>query len=149
MNEMNTCHPQIILLSEYIISWDRLQLIDSHTRITNHSATLIDIFLVSTKEIVKSATVVDLGISDHSAISLHLSWRKPKPLPLLIECRSFEKFKSQIETETVRGPLDSVRCFDDIDDKLDYFNKVFSQVLNEHAAVRKIRVKKNGSPWVT
>ena len=49
---------------------------------------------------MKSATVVDLGISDHSAISLNISWQKPKPLPQLTECRSFKKFDPDCDSIT-------------------------------------------------
>lgn len=39
--------------------------------------------------------------------------------------------------------------FDCVDDKSDFFNRLFLQILNEHAPLRRVRVKKNGCPWVT
>ena len=39
--------------------------------------------------------------------------------------------------------------FDCVDDKTDFFNRLFLQVLNDHAPLRRIRVKKYGCPWVT
>ena len=150
VNLLNTSHAQTIFLSEYIATRDLLQPIVSPTRITNHSATLIDIFLVSAREIVKSATVIDLGISDHAAISLNLSWRKPKLLPQMIEYRSFKAFDpDKFRQDLLEAPWSVLEIFDDTDDKIDYFNKIFTQTLNKHAPLRKLRVEKNGSPWVT
>ena len=39
--------------------------------------------------------------------------------------------------------------FDNVDDRLDFFNRMFLQVLDSHAPLRRLRVKKNGAPWVT
>ena len=39
--------------------------------------------------------------------------------------------------------------FDSADDKTSFFNQLFLQILNDHAPLRKVRVKKNGCPWVT
>ena len=69
VNLLDCSHPQAI-------THDLLQPIVAPTRITDHSATLLDIFLVSVREVVRSASVMDLGISDHSSVSLHLCWLK-------------------------------------------------------------------------
>lgn len=71
-------HPHAVLLFDFIKSHDLFQPIASPTRITHSSATLLDVFLVSSQRIVKSSHVVNVGISDHSAISLGLCWSKPK-----------------------------------------------------------------------
>ena len=42
-----------------------------------------------------------------------------------------------------------IGIFDDIDNKLDYFNQTFLQVLNDHAPLRRVWIKKKRSPWVT
>lgn len=71
-------------------------------------------------------------------------------MPQLIECRSFKKFDpDRFRQELSEAPWSVLEVFDDIDDRLDYFNKVFSQVLNVHAPLRKLRVRKNGSPLGT
>ena len=41
-----------------------------------------------------------------------------------------------------------IDIFDDIDNKLDYFNQTFLQVLNDHAPLRRVRIKKKRSLWV-
>ena len=94
INLLDPDHPQSILLSEFIKSRNLLQPIASPTRITCNSATLLDIFLVSSERIVRSSHVVDIGISDHSAISLGLCWSKPKPRSSTVLRRSFKRFDS-------------------------------------------------------
>ena len=41
-----------------------------------------------------------------------------------------------------------IDIFDDIDNKLDYFSQTFLQVLNDHAPLRRVQIKKKRSPWV-
>ena len=38
--------------------------------------------------------------------------------------------------------------FDNVDNKLDLSNRVFLQVLDKHAPLQKVRVRKNGCPWI-
>ena len=76
VNLLDCSHPKAILLHNFVVTRDPLQPIVTPTQITDHSATLLDIFLVSVGEVVRSASVMDLGISDHSAVSLHLCWKK-------------------------------------------------------------------------
>ena len=73
---LDRSHPQAILLHNFVVTRDLLQPIVAPTRITDHSATILDIFLASVRDVVRSASVMDLGISDHSAVSLHLCWNK-------------------------------------------------------------------------
>ena len=83
VDSLDHSHPQAIFLHNFVVTRDLLQPIVAPTRITNHSATLLDIFLVSVGEVVRSASVMDLGISDHSAVSLHFCWKKTRYLPAM------------------------------------------------------------------
>ena len=76
------------------VTRDLHQPIKMPTRITPNPASLLDMFLVKPKEIVKTSSVLDVGNSDHSVITLTLCWRKPKsPSPCVVR-RSYEKFNS-------------------------------------------------------
>ena len=149
VNLLDCSHPQAILLRDYVATRNLLQPIITPTRITDHSATLLDIFLVSARDVVRSASVMDLGISDHSAVSLHLCWRKPKTQSSYVTRRSkridLDKFRKDLSL----APWSVTDIFDSVDDKLDYFNQTFLQVLNDHAPLRRVRVKKKRSPWMT
>ena len=146
INLLDSDHPQSILLSEFIKSRNLLQPIASPTRITCNSAT----FLVSSERIVRSSHVVDIGISDHSAISLGLCWSKSKPRSSTVLRRSFKRFDpDKFKADLSKAPWSVMDTFDCVDDKTDFFNQLFLQVLDDHAPLRRFRVKKNGCPWVT
>ena len=55
-------------LQEIMELYQLTQLIDSPTRITNSSQSLLDVVITSTPEKIISSGVVHLGISDHSLI---------------------------------------------------------------------------------
>ena len=149
VNLLDCSHPQAIVLRDYVVTRNLLQPISTATRVTDRTATLLDIFLVSPREVVRSASVMDLGISDHSAVSLHLCWRKSKTQSSYVTCRSkkidLDKFREDLSLD----PWSVNDIFDSIDDKLDYFNQTFLQVLNDHAPLCRVQIKKKRSPWVT
>ena len=45
--------------------------------------------------------------------------------------------------------INFITSCDDVDDKLDFLNHLFLYILNKHAPLWKVRIKKNGSPWTT
>ena len=138
------------LLSNYITTRALLQPINTPTRITPSSATLLDIFLITSKVVVKSANVLDVGISDHSAICLCLCWHKPKLPSSSVLRRSYKRFDPEKFIHDLSLiPWSVGEVFDNVDDRLDFFNQMFLQVLDNHAPLRRLRVKRNGVPWVT
>ena len=56
-----------------------------------------------------------------------------------------DKFKADLSD----APWSVMDTFDCVDDKTDFFNRLFLQALNDHVPLRRVRVKKNGCPWVT
>lgn len=94
---------------------------------------------MSSRELAKSAKVVDIRISDHSAINLYLCWNKLKPSSNLVMHRSFRIFDSdKFKQDLSEVPWSVLEMLDKTDDKVD-----------KHAPLQKVCVKKNGSPWVT
>ena len=68
------------------------QLINEHTRITEKSATTIDLFLTNNKEIFTHSGVCHIGISDHSHIYGVRKFCIPKGKPKIVESRQFRNF---------------------------------------------------------
>ena len=150
VNLLDPNHPHTVLLSDFIKSRNLLQPIASPTRITQSSATLLDVFLVSSQRIVKSSHVVDIGISGHSDISLGLCWSKPKSKSSTVLRISFKKFDpDKFKADLSEAPWSVMDTFDCVDNKTDFFNQLFLQVLNKHAPLRWVRAKTSGCPWVT
>ena len=57
-----------VLLSNIVDSYNIYQLIDSPTRITNTSSTLIDVIFTSCQNNIVSAGVSHVSLSDHSLV---------------------------------------------------------------------------------
>ena len=64
------------------------QLINQPTRTTELSMTLIDVVLVTNKNMVKSVGVTPVGISDHDLVHITLNFKKIRPRPIYISYRS-------------------------------------------------------------
>ena len=68
------------------------QLINKPTRVTNTSATLIDLVLTNTKENMSACGVIDLGLSDHSLIYAVRKFTVAKSKPIVKEVRNYKHF---------------------------------------------------------
>ena len=128
VNMLSPEHPQTCAMSEYIITCDLHQPIEIPTRITPNSASLLDMFLVNPKEIVKTSSVLDVGISDHSMMTLTLCWCKPKsPSPCVVR-RSYKKLNAEKFREDLAAvPWSVSDVFDSVDDKVDFVNEMSSK----------------------
>ena len=74
----------------------------------------------------------------------------PSPPSSLITRRSFKHFcKSSFEDDLSCVPWSILDVFDDPDDKVEAFNFLFADVLDCHAPLKTIRVRKKSSPWIT
>ena len=128
------------------------QLIDVPTRITDSTATLIDLIYVSDPSSIIQSDVIPLGISDHFGISvsnasskrrnsnqqhLHITYHDLKAF-------DEKKFLSDVEA----APWHLIDLFDDIDEKLDTFYQIIEQLINWHAPKRQRRVKRESYPWI-
>ena len=112
------------------------QLIDQPTRVTDTTSTLIDLIFVSELSFIVSLGVVPIGISDHFGTFLSRSAHKPnhsKHEHLLHNYRDFKAFNEEKCLEDINAaPWESVDIFDDIDNKVDIFYQLITQLLDWH-----------------
>ena len=93
--------------------------------------------------------VLDTAITDHLPIFLEISWKSIKPPAKFINRRSFKNFnKSEFKEDLSRAPWSLMDMFQSPDDKLMVLESLLLDVLDLHAPVRAIRVKKNPAPWI-
>ena len=113
------------------------QLIESPTRITESSGSLIDVMLTSNKNLVSKASVLANSISDHDLIVASLNLKKSRLKPTYVSTKSFKNFsKNAFLANLSNAPWSIIDILKDVEHKLDTFNSLFHQILNQHAPVK-------------
>lgn len=126
------------------------QLISSPTRITEHTATLIDHAITNCPQFITNSGVSHIGISDHSLIFVVRRLTQPRGPPRIVESRRFNNFNEKRFLEDLYSmPWDLTELSDDPNDKLYIWQSMFLEVLNKHAPLRKKRVRNTEAPWLT
>ena len=126
------------------------QLVTKPTRSTDTSKTRIDVALTTNESFIVSCDVHISAVADHCLVAVTLKLKAPKPRPSYIFNRSYktynpESFLSDLEYV----PFHIANIFDDFNDQVDAFNKLFLDTLNEHAPVKRIKVKSRPNPFIT
>ena len=126
------------------------QIIENFTRITEHSKTLIDLFLTSRPDLYVSG-VIPVGFSDHSAIfAVRKLHRLKPPPPRIINTRNFKRFNKDAFIEDLnKVPWSLINSFSDVEDSWDSFKELFTEVADSHAPRINMRVRGQKVPWLT
>ena len=126
------------------------QLVDSPTRVTATSATVIDHAYTNKPENIVEVLVPCYAISDHYPVCLtrKLSNKdSSEPKHKTITYRSMSHFEtSAFLTDLEAQPWSTLDIFDNPNDALDFFMQIFETVLDQHAPQRSKRVKRNLQP---
>ena len=94
-------NPRGDALRYFCASVNAHQLIDRPTRATMTSRSLLDVVMVSNKDVVKTSGVLDLTISDHYLVYVVLDMKVPKPPPTYITTRTFKNYTAdQFSSDT-------------------------------------------------
>ena len=130
------------------------QIVRDPTRVTADTQTLIDHIYVSHPGNVKACKVSTIALSDHYPVCFvrHLRANYDrKHGHTTIKYRSYKNFDEKAflaDLEVV--PWSVIEQFDDVDDALDTWEKLFMEVVNMHAPLRERRVKRPRQPgWLT
>ena len=92
---LNANDPACQALTSFCSSLNLSQLIKQPTRVTESSKTLIDVLLVSNRNLVIEAKVTPVSISDHDLICATLKLRKERIKPTYVTARSFKHYDRQ------------------------------------------------------
>ena len=142
--------PYAKLFHNFITSHSLTQPITLPTRYSKTSNSILDLFLASSDIPISNSSVLDSPISDHLPILLKVDCNVPKRPPSLVTRRSFKNFsKSCFEKDLENVPWSVINIFDNPDDQVSVFNTLFCEVLDRHAPLKTVRVKKNPAPWIT
>ena len=129
--------------------YDLQCLINGPTRITNNTATLIDVILVNNRKRFLHADVLEPHLSDHNLVCAAMKLHLPKARPKFIAYRKIkdldcDKLKKDLELV----PFHASFIFDEIDDIYWAWQKLYTDVINDHAPLKKVKVKGNQVPYM-
>ena len=94
--------------------------------------------------------VQHLALSDHSMVYGIMTEKVCKHRPKIVTYRSTKNIDhARIIQDLASAPWHVASIFEDIDDKYDYWNGLFVSIVNEHAPLKRKRVREKGFPYMT
>ncbi|CAB3978457.1 Hypothetical predicted protein, partial [Paramuricea clavata] len=120
------------------------------TRVTDKTKTLIDVILTTYDEHYSTAGSLSLGISNHDLVFIVRKNKLVRPKPWLIEFRSMKNFNhSKFLADLEMVPWDSVYLYDNADDVWNHWSTLYTEILDQHAPIKKKWVRSDQLPWIT
>lgn len=140
-----------IKLNTLFDTYNLVQIVDSPTRFTLTSATLIDLIITTNNNIVENVNVLSLNqMSDHELIYCKLNITHKKLNPIYKTIRDFKYFKEdQFYADLMSIPFENIYDINDIDAKVHFLNENILYLFNMHAPIKTIKITKKYAPWIT
>ena len=130
-------------------SLDICQVITEPTRITMECQSLIDLIFVNNEHRIVNSGVVSFKLSNHSLVFCVVKSGVIKAPPRIIEYRSYKHFDADSFSQDLNNtPWHLVQNENSIDDAVLTWNKIFSDVADAHAPIKKKKVKGIPTPWM-
>ena len=120
--------------------------------ITNVSSTLIDVLLTDRHDYFIKSGTFDPEISDHCLIYGILNEKTIHHQPKTIMSRNLKSILiplNLLQRNWLNAPWQVGEIFNDIDDRVDYWNGLITYVVDAHAPLRKKRVREIDVPYMT
>ena len=143
----NTLKNQLLSIVEPL---NLSQIIDSPTRITDSSLSLIDLIFTNSQNITNKG-VLDCPFSDHMLVFCQIR------CPFFVNKANKISFRAlkNINFEMFQRDLESIPFYTiyethDIDEKIKFLNSRLLEIFNYHAPIKNITIRKRCfSPWIT
>ena len=129
-------------------------LINKPTRVSSHSATVIDQFWCNfIHQKTFENIILQSDISDHFSVLTKFKSIISTNLTRSIKCRDWEKFEDgsfhdQLETNLAEFNLNLGSETSDIDDSLNKLVSIISKVFNENCPVKVLHFRREKNPWM-
>ena len=95
------------------------------TRMTPTSNTLIDLIATTRKDLIRNAGSYPLGISDHNLVYAVAKIACKHPPPKFVQTRNCTLNEKSFKRDMENAPFHVAAIFDDPDDSLWLWNKIF------------------------
>ena len=144
-----TTSPEYRALKNLCYAYFFTQLIDLPTRITDTSATMIDLLFTNRTDIVQASGVVSLGLSDHDLIFCQRKHKRVKNLANYIKIRKYKNFVPENFLSDLRDiNWEILLTNNDPEDCWAIFKDKFIPVCDRHAPIGSMKVRGRYPPWV-
>ena len=113
--------------------------------------TLIDVILTNTPERLASHLNVSIGVSDfHNIVCASTKMHAPSTAPpRVVNYRTYKHFNEDDFTQDIaKAPFQVGEIFDDIDDKMWFYNNLLINVIETHAPMKRKLLKCKQVPYM-
>ncbi|PFX30359.1 hypothetical protein AWC38_SpisGene4831 [Stylophora pistillata] len=124
--------------------------IESPTRITASSKSLIDLIIVSPNLQASNvlAGSIDLGISDRHLIFAAFSTRRSNSKPKLITVRNYKDMDNEkLQSTLEEAPWHIVSAVEDVEDSVYLWETMFKDIIESNIKRRNVKVRHKSLPW--
>ena len=133
------------MMSEYGL----LQMISCPTRVTERSATQIDLMFTSDSGLVREAGCKELGLSDHCLIYGVLDVRVERQRQTLRMIRCLRRCDQDALIEDLRSaPWQVMDSMMDITDRWEFWKQLIWEIIDSHIPLKRARVRSKSLPWI-
>lgn len=140
----NSVNPEARALLNFCHSYNLPQLIDTPTRVTDTSKSILDVILASDTNLVQKKRAMECSISDHDLVYVVLRLKNIRRRPVYITVRSFKHYHPNAFCKDIsQAPWSIVDVFDHAEEKLYVFNSLFIDILEDHAPVKTFKLRGN------
>lgn len=127
------------------------QLIDKPTRITQSSATLLDVIITNNPTLVINTDVIPSAIADHDLITLTVNISKPKHTPVLKTVRDLQEYTPDTLCSLLSnniGTLNTILHTDDVNVQTNTLTSVMTKCLDICAPITTKVIRRPPAPWL-
>ena len=142
-------HPKTRRLLTMFQLFDMQNNVNKPTRITLGTSTLIDLIVTTKPNLINSKGVLPLGLSDHCLIYATLNLKLKRSPPNVINVRNYKQFQvDQFRADIIAAPFQVAQVFEDKDDVLWAWNKLFKNICDLHAPMKVVKIRSQSSPRI-
>ena len=126
------------------------QMVSSPTRVTDSTATLLDVIITTNANQIREVKIIESSLSDHDLVYAILWRKKLRAKPVYITTRCFKRYQPEaFYADIEQAPWSVLDVFDDVNDKLFAFNELFCDIMDKYAPIKKIKLRGRPLPYVT
>ena len=137
-------------INDFCSTFNLTQLIKKPTRVTENGESLIDVVMTTNEKLIASNDVLMSTISDHNLLYISLKLKKPRIKPSYVTIRGYTNYSADnFLRDLSYTPFHIISLFDEFNDQVDVFNELFLEVLNQHAPIKRVKIKSKPNPFIT